>query len=47
MQDALLQEKKIQEARLKVEEAKLKMLSYYDVDRFDSNFLSDSITLFN
>jgi chromosome segregation ATPase len=43
MQNALIQEQKIQEARKTVENAKIKMLRFYDVDRFESNYLSDAV----
>lgn len=43
MQNALIQEQKIQEARKTVENAKIKMLRFYDVDRFESNYLADAV----
>lgn len=46
LQMKMLSEAKINEAKDKVAEAKVKMLRFYDLDRFDSNFLEDATLYF-
>lgn len=47
LQETLLQEQKVQAARDQVATEKIKMLNFYDLDRFESNFLVDSALYFN